>query len=257
MALTIGEVLSHLQDDFPDISISKIRFLESQGLLNPERTPSGYRKFTDEDVERLRWILVQQRDHFLPLKVIKERLLNVEPGQTILDFGDDGSSRASAINALMEDPAPAPTPASAKKSAHPTKGQPKKEIPNDSQFRLADVMEQTGVTKKQIDELESFSLISPQDLEGEKYYSADDVVLVRLAEAFARYGIEPRHLRMYRNAAEREAQMFQQIITPLLLQRKAAARDQAVEILEDLADLADELRAVMVKSALRDALGKI
>ncbi|MEY4130212.1 MAG: hypothetical protein RLZZ31_336 [Actinomycetota bacterium] len=84
MALTIGEVLSHLQDDFPDISISKIRFLESQGLLNPERTPSGYRKFTDEDVERLRWILVQQRDHFLPLKVIKERLLNVEPGQTIL-----------------------------------------------------------------------------------------------------------------------------------------------------------------------------
>lgn len=257
MALTIGEVLSLLQDEFPDISISKIRFLESQGLLTPERTPSGYRKFHDVDVERLRWILLQQRDHFLPLKVIKERLLEVGPGQTILEFSKvtPSAGRASMVNALMEDPTPAKPPA--KKSAHPTKGEPKQEMPNDSMLRIDDVIEQTGVTKKKIDELESFSLVTPVEIEGEKFYSTDDVVLVRLSDAFGRYGIEPRHLRMYRNAAEREALMFQQIITPLLLQRKGAARDQAVEILEDLADLADEMRAVMVKSALRDALGKI
>lgn len=329
--ITIGEVLSLLQPDFPDISISKIRFLEGQGLIDPERTPSGYRKFREPDIERLRWILVQQRDHFLPLKVIKERLASGEldgPAQSELPLemaqvielhavepvaevetpistasespsepspvseiaapivaAEEPSTstkrreRADLIAALVESPPEAtahiseepskasPASASRQRRRHPTghtKGDPTPEGEVDIvdpldvselALTLEELCQQSGLSPAEIEELEKFGLLSPGHIGRVAFYDADALTVARLAGGFSRYGIEPRHLRMYKTAAEREASMFEQLITPLLKQRRAEARDRAVEILEDLAELADDLRAVMVKLALREYLG--
>lgn len=306
VTMTIGEVLSLLQPEFPDVSISKIRFLEGQGLIDPERTPSGYRKFRDPDIERLRWILIQQRDNFLPLKVIKDRLASGElegPAQKELplEMADavgnpivepvpevdvphassslDRQERATLIAALVETPPEAiahvPSANSGASSSAPsrqrrrhptghTRGEPTPDAeieivdPLDADelaLTLEELCQQSGLTPADVGQLEDFGLLSPGHIGRVAFYDADSLTVARLAGGFARYGIEPRHLRMYKTAAEREASMFEQLITPLLKQRRAEAREQAVEILEDLAELADDLRAVMVKVALRDHLG--
>jgi len=316
---SIGEVLSLLQREYPDITISKIRFLESQGLLNPERTPSGYRKFHDEDIERLRWILTQQRDHFLPLKVIKDRLAagdfsdgppeGVLPFERSLDHAltngaeltgvsgsaddpiSDGaatvavatsgtrsdltdskpsknstSSRTSAVTSLLEGPADE-TPVNPRgRKRHPTghkKGDP---IPDKSEdddaeaptvaLTLQELCTQSGLSQAEVSDLEKFGLLTLRSMGHVDYYDEEALVVARLAAGFGRFGIEPRHLRMYKVSAEREAGLFEQLITPLLKQRRAAARDQAVEMLEELAELADDLRAVMVRASLREYLGQ-
>ena len=297
--LSIGEVLALLQDEYPDITISKIRFLESQGLLVPERTPSGYRKFHDEDIERLRWILAQQRDHFLPLKVIKERIeagdLSSGPPEGVLPFGQATSSseetaprmsnetpsapstaagetvtrkeRAANVGALLEGPAPERPKRSRRR--HPTghtKGEPTPE-PGDTAEDLEtpspevialtrdELTDRSGLDARSIDELERYGLLTTRSIGDDAFFDDDALAIARLAAGFSRYGIEPRHLRMYKVSAEREAGMFEQLIMPLLKQRRAAAREEAVEVLEDLAELADDLRAVMVRSALREYLG--
>jgi DNA-binding transcriptional MerR regulator len=316
---SIGEVLSLLQIDFPDITISKIRFLESQGLLDPERTPSGYRKFHDEDIERLRWILTEQRDHFLPLKVIKDRLVSgdltsgsadgvlaLEAGNGVESQPQSSSrpipvaastaataaappspaapvsgpadhSRARAVAQLVEGPAeslpkrnvaasgagaePKSPPA---RRRHPTghsKGEPTPaggstgDAPVAISLSAKELAARTGLTLVEVADLEKFGLISPQ-MDGQSVsYDQDALDVAQLSAGFRRYGIEPRHLRMYKVAADREAGLFEQLIAPLLKQRRAEAREQAVEMLEDLAELADDLRAAMVRAALRDFLG--
>jgi len=291
--LSIGEVLSLLQDDFPDITISKIRFLESQGLLNPERTPSGYRKFHDEDTERLRWILTQQRDHFLPLKVIKERLAAGDfsdgPPEGVLPFerssgspsethtngvtaaagaNGEGTSkdRARAVASLVEGPNEASTITPRGRKRHPTghtKGEPTPvptgEVePDAPSLALTgeELCAQSGLSASGVADLERFGLLKVRSIGHVDYYDEEALVIARLAAGFARFGIEPRHLRMYKVSADREAGLFEQLITPLLKQRRAAARDEAVEMLEELAELADDLRAVMVRASLRDYLGQ-
>jgi len=301
---SIGEVLALLQADYPDVTISKIRFLESQGLLNPERTPSGYRKFHDEDIERLRWILTQQRDHFLPLKVIKERLAAGDfadgPPEGVLPFERAGAERVSSdavdaglvapvvdpsvpsasvengaetpsdrarlVSSLVEGPAPAESPKRGRKR-HPTghtKGDPTPTATDDDEpeappvaLTLEELCTQSGLNKSAVAELEKFGLLSIRSMGHVDYYDEDALVVARLAAGFKRFGIEPRHLRMYKVSADREAGLFEQLITPLLKQRRAAARDQAVEMLEELAELADDLRAVMVRASLRDYLGQV
>jgi DNA-binding transcriptional MerR regulator len=299
---SIGEVLALLQSDYPDITISKIRFLESQGLLNPERTPSGYRKFHDEDIERLRWILTQQREHFLPLKVIKDRLAAGDfadgPPEGVLPFerasenvvNSNGSatsevlensaalasavkdgvglgttSRTSAVTSLLEGPAAAaPEPRGGKR--HPTghkKGDPTPvkgaeeeiEVPEVA-LTLKELCEQSGLGQPEVAELEKFGLLTRRSMGHVEYYDEEALVVARLAAGFGRHGIEPRHLRMYKVSADREAGLFEQLITPLLKQRRAAAREEAVEMLEELAELADDLRAVMVRASLREYLGQ-
>jgi DNA-binding transcriptional MerR regulator len=299
---SIGEVLALLQSDYPDITISKIRFLESQGLLNPERTPSGYRKFHDEDIERLRWILTQQREHFLPLKVIKDRLAAGDfadgPPEGVLPFerasenvvSSNGSatsevlensaalasavkdgvglgttSRTSAVTSLLEGPAAAaPEPRGGKR--HPTghkKGDPTPvkgaeediEVPEVA-LTLKELCEQSGLGQPEVAELEKFGLLTRRSMGHVEYYDEEALVVARLAGGFGRHGIEPRHLRMYKVSADREAGLFEQLITPLLKQRRAAAREEAVEMLEELAELADDLRAVMVRASLREYLGQ-
>ena len=304
---SIGEVLALLQSDYPDITISKIRFLESQGLLNPERTPSGYRKFHDEDIERLRWILTQQRDHFLPLKVIKDRLAAGDfadgPPEGVLPFerssenceipsdnstpdvieepeilaspkkdseSKDGgvhasTSRTSAVTSLLEGPATTPTaPRGAKR--HPTgrkkgdpippKGSEEEIVAPEVALTRKELCEQSGLGESEVADLEKFGLLTRRSMGHVEYYDEEALVVARLAGGFGRYGIEPRHLRMYKVSAEREAGLFEQLITPLLKQRRAAAREEAVEMLEELAELADDLRAVMVRASLRDYLGQ-
>ena len=242
--LSIGEVLSLLQEEYPDVTISKIRFLESQGLLDPERTPSGYRKFYEADIERLRWILRQQKEHFLPLKVIKDRLAAGE----------------------LEEPAPPaedPPPAPEADAAPPP---PVEERPGRSRAGLLDVgetsvslsaeelSEATGLTPAALAQLERFGLLERRTLGDAAYYDEEALVVGRLAAAFDRLGVEARHLRMYKVAAEREAGFYEQLVMPRLKQRRPGARQDAVELLEEAADLGDQLHGALLRRALRDAL---
>jgi len=294
--LSIGEVLTLLQSEFPDVTISKIRFLEAQGLLDPERSPSGYRKFHDDDIDRIRWILTQQRDHFLPLKVIKERLANgdlsTDVPEGVLPFtresgaietSDADPSVSGAAGLGVEDPNPSPLSADIhaigsahealvaqmavedERERHPAihvKGDPGPVAAPLGELRrsganlsLEDLSRESGLTLRELGDLERFGLIVTRSIGQVTYYDAEALIVARLAAGFHRHGIETRHLRMFKVGAEREAALFEQLITPLLRKRTAEAREQAVAILEDLAELADDLRASMVRTVLREYLG--
>jgi DNA-binding transcriptional MerR regulator len=240
--LSIGEVLALLRDEFPDITISKIRFLESQGLLDPERTPSGYRKFYEEDVERLRWILRQQRENFLPLKVIKGRLSGVPA-----DSGDDGAvAEQQAGNGASGPATPAvenPTGSSGRRPS----------MPGGTGFTLEELASACGLTDGQVRDLERYGLLSSRDVGGTAYFDQTALAVAQLAGRFARHGVEARHLRMYKNAAERESGLFAQVVMPLIKQRNPRSRQQAGATLEELSGLGGDLRQALLGQALRDA----
>ena len=268
--LSIGEVLSLLKDEFPDITISKIRFLESQGLLDPERTPSGYRKFYDDDVDRLRWILRQQREHFLPLKVIKGRLREEEredepPG--------NGSAPHTDVAALIEAPAVSETPLPPAPDPRPEPGPPPAPSPSPAppepatgrtpvlttgmsgvSLTLDELCGASELEAADIAELERFGLLAGRPVAGVVYYDEDALLVARLASRFRRFGVQARHLRMYRTSAEREAGFAEQLVLPLLKQRNPEARRQAVENLEEVAKLGQSLRAAMLRQLLRQYL---
>ena len=296
--LSIGEVLSLLKEEFPDVTISKIRFLESQGLLDPERTPSGYRKFYDTDVERLRWILRQQREHFLPLKVIKGRLRGGQEGGGE-DSGEEGSlgtldGSADAHRPLPADatgatgpgpavpaaapaasygsvPAPTPvpvpgpvgTPGSAPAPAVTVGGSsfpgsggyldlpPLRIEPAGVSLTLAELAAATGLDDELLKELEKFGLLSGRKVASATYYDEDALNVAQIAAGFMKYGVEARHLRMYKTAGEREAGFFEQVVMPMLKQRNPQARKQATEALAELSQLGQGLRAAMLRQLLR------
>jgi DNA-binding transcriptional MerR regulator len=256
--LSIGEVLSLLREEFSDVTISKIRFLESQGLLDPERTPSGYRKFYDEDVERLRWILRQQREHYLPLKVIKGRLTDQSDNQS-----DHGNSLEDELVPAPPEPAfagagagPVPNVASPPDMGGPDllarPHPPLAPAPSGGNYTLDELAIATGLSEQAIVELAGYGLIGSRDVGGTEYYDEDAATIAALAAGFARHGVEARHLRMYKNAAERESALFEQIVMPLVKQRNPQARQQAATALEDLGRMSAELR----RALLRQALGK-
>ncbi|WP_334144103.1 transcriptional regulator FtsR [Rhabdothermincola sp.] len=278
--LSIGEVLNLLQEEFPDVTISKIRFLESQGLLDPERTPSGYRKFYDADIERLRWILRQQKENFLPLKVIKDRLAAGELGEPVgaakasgragSPSGTARSAPSSSRDAATQGPVPddAPAEQTGPQDRSPGSPRPARKRRNGSQTSLLDsgetavsmsldeLVSATGLTPRVIGELERFGLLASRTLGATSYYDEDALVVGRLAASFLRHGVEPRHLRMYKVAAERESGVFEQLILPLLKQRNPQSRRQALEVLDELAQLGEQLRAAMLRHALREYLGQ-
>jgi DNA-binding transcriptional MerR regulator len=292
---SIGEVLATLRGDFPDITISKIRFLESQGLIDPERTPSGYRKFRDGDVARLRWILHQQKDNFLPLKVIKARLDEVGPDGLPADVDP-----ATVEGAPVEDPPAKPAKATraskprkaATKPAAATKapatkaparrapggraatnagpssgpGAPRFETPmlplddgtddalvaetSGASLTRAELATASGLSAAQVTELEEYGLLTPAAGSGERVvFDEDALVVAKLAAEFAAHGIGPRHLRMFRSFAEREAGLYDQVIAPRLRRKNPQARTQAREDLVDLARLGRALRSVFLRSA--------
>lgn len=234
--LSIGEVLALLQEDFPDLTISKIRFLESEGLLDPERTPSGYRKFYGEDVERLRWILVQQREHFLPLKVIKTKLEEVqgEGGAA----GDDAATADGVVHA---------TTAGVDGADLGLAG---------ASLTVEELAGAAGISPEDIGELERFGLLVGRSVGPDVLYDEGALVIARLAAGFRRHGVEPRHLRMYKVTADREAGFLEQVVTPILKQRNPAARGRALAMVDDLLQLGAQLRAAMLEQALRDNLGR-
>lgn len=223
--LSIGEVLINLKPEFPDVTISKIRFLESEGLIAPERTPSGYRKFYDQDVDRLRRILKMQRDEYLPLKVIRDRL----------DSGADGSGPGrTTVVAVSDDEVVQPA--------------------TDLQMTAGELATATGVDVEVVDDLEGFGLLRPRREGDAKFYGGDDLVVLRIVKDFFKYGVEPRHLTMYRHFADREAAFFQAIILPVLRQRNPEARRTAGESLTDLSRTARKLKSALLRSNLRDYL---
>ena len=218
---SIGEVLVSLKPEFPDVSISKIRFLESEGLISPERTSSGYRKFYDGDVDRLRTILKLQRDEYLPLRVIRERLGRGEDGQT---------------------PTPVETLEPEDEMTSPA---------TDLQMTADEVAAATGVERGLVDELASFGLLKPEQLNGERFYDGDDLIVLRIVKDLFKYGVEPRHLTMYRHFADREGAFFQQIILPVLRQRNPEARRAAADSLNDLARISRRLKQALLRANLR------
>lgn len=244
-SLSIGEILDLLKAEFPDVTISKIRFLESQGLLDPERTASGYRKFYQADVERLRWILRQQRENFLPLKVIKDRLEADEAAATA--GTPPAQNRPRAQEPPPEAPAPVPAP---EKSAAPEPPAPPDDQEAESYSREG-LARASGLTPSDLSQLERHGLLVGTSVGSQLCYDAQALEVARLAAAFARHGVEPRHLRMYKNSAEREAGFYEQVVLPLVKQRNPAARAQALATLDELAALGDALRATLRRQALK------
>lgn len=225
--LSIGEVLGKLRGDFPDITISKIRFLESEGLIDPQRTPSGYRKFTSIDLERLRYVLSAQRDQYLPLRVIKENL-------DALDRGLEPAATAGAT--------PTPRLASVDSELTPS------HFAGESDLRLSreELLESANLSDAQLVELESFGLITIRG----RYYDADALSVGRTVSAIAAFGIEPRHLRSFKSAADREIGLVEQVITPLLAQKSSDAKARAEEVANELAALSVKLHAALVRAGL-------
>jgi DNA-binding transcriptional MerR regulator len=289
--LSIGEVLSLLRSEFPEITISKIRFLESQGLIAPERTPSGYRKFYEADVERLRWILQQQKDHYLPLKVIREKLddgpaatdaavafaerLDATPTQAELHPAgaepDAPARPARPSEVEVEEPAGGGAevePAQAQGDAEPADAADADRVevapppsfadtgpPN--RFTRAELARRSGLKEHEIRELEAHGLL-PRPPDGAEAGEFDDdaLAVAHLARSFARHGIEPRHLKMYKHFAEREAALYESVVMPLLRQRNPQARRQAQEVVAELARLGRALRTAMLRSSLQGPLGE-
>ena len=228
---SIGQVLDLLKGDFADISISKIRFLESQGLIDPERNQSGYRKFTEADVSRLRWILEQQRDHFLPLKVIKERIDQEDFDGTSGNGGPDGDGAAAPARVA---------------------GGPNPLDPGTVSVSLTmdELAAASGLSPSNIMELQKFGLIEPLGDGDLALYGTEAVIVAKVAAGFLAHGLEPRHLRAYKSAAEREAGLLEQRIMPLVMQRTAQSRKQSLDVLVDLINLGSDLRLSLLRGAL-------
>jgi DNA-binding transcriptional MerR regulator len=224
---SIGEVLVSVKTEFPDITISKIRFLEAEGLIEPERTPSGYRKFYEQDVERLKHILRMQRDEYLPLKVIKERLL--KEGAEGEEAVEEEAGEREAEDELAEPP-------------------------TGLQMSIEEMSAATGIDKESIRELESFGLVCAHGPDAARYYDGDDYVVLSIVKDFLRFGVGPRHLTMYKHFAEREASFFETIVTPQLRQRNPDARRMATSSLTELAKASRRLKQALLRSNLRQYL---
>jgi len=232
--LSIGEVLSQLRSDFPDVTISKIRFLEDQGLVQPDRTPSGYRKFSGSDVARLKYVLSQQRDHYLPLRVIKEQLEAIDRGHS--PAGPGGLPRPSHL-AIADN---APTPEHFRSA------------PAALRLKREELLNIAGLRAEQLRELEQFGLITPRS---GGFYDDDALAIAKVVTEMARFGIEGRHLRGFKTAADREVGLFSQVASPMAKQRSNDGRARAEEAVRELAALSVRLHASLVQIGLRDIVG--
>ena len=267
-ARSIGEVLEELVEDFPDISVSKIRFLEAQGLITPGRTPSGYRQFSESDVALLRWILAEQREHYLPLKVIRRRLREGDgprPGAAVAaPPGDEAAAvDAQAASALPADTLPAawyleeegpgfeplPEPvATVPPPSGPTiAGDLWSVAPPGRTWPASERASEVGLEEAAVTELAAFGLLPDED---EGRLGEESLRAARAAAGFFRYGVEARHLRMYKTFAEREAALFEQVILPMASTRQEDSGPRARDALAELAHLGQALRLSMLRSAL-------
>ncbi|MGW1544822.1 transcriptional regulator FtsR [Streptomyces sp. NPDC002309] len=221
--ISIGTVLNVLREEFPEVTISKIRFLESEGLIEPQRTPSGYRKFSPGDVERLGHVLRMQRDHYLPLKVIREHLDALERGEQV---------RLPALGRQRAGQEPAEEPS---------------EGPTAARIARAELLATAGIDERELSEWESYGLVT-QVAAG--VYDAEAVTVAALVVELGRSGIEPRHLRAMKAAADRQAGLVDQVVAPLKRHRNPQTRAHAQARAQELAGLTVKLHAALVQSAL-------
>jgi len=236
-SLTIGAVTKALQPEFPDISISKIRYLEDQRLLTPRRTPGGYRLYSQSDVSRLRTILRLQRDEFLPLRVIRQELAAGRSEGAPHGGGDGGE--APAASGVDVRPG-----AALRRLSFSVQNR-------GALYSLADVVEETGADPKLVSELEDFGIVRGEARDGTRFYDETDREIVRAVTELARYGVAGRNLRVLRSSAEREAALLQQILAPALRSRNPERKREAVEALENLAAVASHLKHLMLVRDLR------
>ena len=246
--MSIGAVLDLLRPEFPDISISKIRFLESEGLVTPQRSPSGYRRFTAYDSARLRFILTAQRDQYLPLKVIKAQL-DAQPGGEL--------PRQDSLY-----PAPRLVPVGTPRDDEPYRGgSPESHRGADSigggpapaRLTREDLLERSGVTADLITALRKAGVITTGP---GGFFDEHAVVIAQCAAALAEYVVEPRHLRAFRSAADRQSDLIAQIAGPVGKAGTTGARDRADDLAREVAALAITLHTSLIKSAVRDVLDR-
>jgi DNA-binding transcriptional MerR regulator len=233
-AMTIGAVCKQLGQEFPDISISKIRYLEDQKLLEPRRTPGGYRLYAQADVARLRTILRMQRDEFLPLRVIRQELASGR-----IDGAEPG----------------VPTPSEDAGDGRPRRRPSVSVTGGGALYSLDDVVEDTRADPRLIAELEEYGVIRGENRAGTKYYDETEREIVRAVTELARYGVGGRNLRAFRTSADREAALLQQILAPALRSRNTERRKEAVEALENLAAVTTHLKHLLLIRDLRKIVG--
>jgi len=232
--MSIGAVLDLLRPDFPDVTISKIRFLEAEGLVTPERTPSGYRRFTAYDCARLRFILTAQRDQYLPLKVIKAQLDAQADGELPRSGSAYGVPRLVSVDTESGDDAASVAPTQAR-------------------LRREDLLSRSGIDDALLNELVKGGIVKPGTA---GFFDEHSVVIAQCAKALADYGVEPRHLRAFRSAADRQSDLIAQIAGPVVKAGKAGARDRADDLAREVAALAITLHTSLIKSAVRDVLDR-
>lgn len=254
---SIGEVLSQLRPEFPDTTISKLRFLESEGLVDPERTPAGYRKYSDSDIARLRYVLTAQRDHYLPLKVIREHLSDLDsgvvptpmiPGVTPMVRGHHGEvpQQRAALRAV----GPVNVP-----------DEPEVEVDDESaarRFNRVELRELANINEGFLVQLEQFGVVV-SDHAG--MFNSDDVVIAEAAAGLRAYGVEPRHIRAFRGSVDREIGLYTQIVKPLTHRKSSGNRDQqggavdpARQTAAELCALSSRLHSAMLHSAMSRVL---
>jgi DNA-binding transcriptional MerR regulator len=226
-ALTIGAVCKALVQEFPDISISKIRYLEDQKLLTPRRTPGGYRLYSQSDVQRLRTILRMQRDEFLPLRVIRQELAAGRASEMqVPRAGREGGKRAwhSSVSVREQE---------------------------GGLYSLQDVLEETGAEDKLVRELEEYGVVKGEMRGGVRYFDETEREIISAVSELARYGVGGRNLRVFRSSADREASLLQQILAPALRSRNPQRRKDAVDALENLAAVTTHLKHLLLVRDLR------
>ncbi|MEU8803556.1 MerR family transcriptional regulator [Spirillospora sp. NPDC048819] len=236
--MTIGDVLGLLRPEFPDITISKIRFLESEGLVEPQRSPSGYRKFGDADVERLRFVLTAQRDHYLPLRVIRRHLEACDRGESVPPLGSRDSGAGDpgtpqrrprmlvAADTTAEDPA--------------------------VRLTRRQLLDGAGIDEALLARLEEYGLVRRTGA----HYEGDALSIARAAAALGEFGFEVRHLRAVKAAADRQAGLIEQMVAPQLRRRSRGAHEQAAETAREIAALSVRLHAALVSAGLRESLDR-
>ena len=228
-ALTIGAVCKILQGEFDDVSISKIRYLEDQKLLNPRRTSGGYRLYSQSDVERLRTILRLQRDEFLPLRVIRQELA-AGNDMVLTDGGDRKPASGAVRRAILVDT-------------------------SRTYLSLEEVVEETGAREELVAELENFGIVQPEKREGRTVYDETDREIIRAANELSRVGVGARNLRVFRSSADREAQLLEALLGPSLRSRNPERRKEALQSLESLAATVSHLKHLLLVRDLRRLAG--
>ncbi len=226
--MTIGDVLGLLRPEFPDITISKIRFLESEGLVEPERSPAGYRKFGSADVERLRFVLTAQRDHYMPLRVIRRHLEARDRGENVPPLGDRDAARRPrtlvAADTTAADPA--------------------------VRLTRRQLLDGAGIDEALLARLEEYGLVHRTGA----YYEGEALGICRVAAELCEFGFEVRHLRAVKAAADRQVGLIEQMVTPQLRRRSRGAHEEAAETAHAIAALSVRLHAALVSAGLRESL---